>query len=80
MVQINYRTIMSVMKYFIVELGNLTFVIVIVARQPGLKTDNLVLLPQDQLFSLQEEYITYLMYEYLYMYTYAYTITANRDT
>ena len=80
MVQINYRAIMRVMKYFIVELGNLTFVIVIVARQPGLKTDNLVLLPQDQLFSLQEEYITYLMYEYLFMYTYAYTITANRDT
>ena len=60
MVQINYRAIMSVVKYFIVELGNLTFVIVIVTRQPGLKTDNLVLLPQDQLFSLQEEYITYL--------------------
>ena len=59
MVQVNYRAIMSVMKYFIVELGNLTFVIFIVARQPGLKTDNLVLLPQDQLFSLQENYITY---------------------
>ena len=72
---------MSVMKYFIVELGNLTFVIIIVARQPGLKTDNLVLLPQDQLFSLQEEYITYLNVRiYLYMYTYVYTITANRDT